>query len=125
MWLLVAREPRPDAPNWPGRRLLAAVDAIAWPLLWVLMIRHAPQPVGLVGPFVTALAVLACMSRLHRALWVNHRYWFTTWRWGKLLAATLLIGAMLKVNALQRGGLSEKLGGAQRSIVRGQFGATR
>ncbi len=22
MWLLVAREPRPDAPEWPGRRLL-------------------------------------------------------------------------------------------------------
>jgi hypothetical protein len=29
MWLLVAREPRPDAPDWPGRRLLAAVDAVA------------------------------------------------------------------------------------------------
>ena len=28
MWLLVAREPRPDAPDWPGRRLLAAVDAV-------------------------------------------------------------------------------------------------
>ena len=37
MWLLVAREPRPDAPDWPGRRLLAAVDAVAWPLLWVLL----------------------------------------------------------------------------------------
>jgi hypothetical protein len=44
-----------------------------------------------------ALAVLGGVSRLHRALWVNHRYWFTTWRWGKVLAAMLLIGAMLKV----------------------------
>ena len=58
MWLLVAREPRPDAPDWPGRRLLAAVDAVAWPLLWVLLIRQVPGPAGLVGPFVTALAVL-------------------------------------------------------------------
>ena len=97
MWLLVAREPRPDAPDWPGRHLLAAVDAVIWPVLWGVLIRHAPQPVGLIGPFVTALAVLLCLGRLHRALRVNHRYWFTTWRWGKVLGAMLLIGAVLKV----------------------------
>ncbi len=96
MWLLVAREPRPDAPEWPGRRLLAAVDAIAWPLMWVLLMRYAPQPVGLIGPFVTALAVLLGLGRLHRALWVNHRYWFTTWLCGKVAAAMLLIGAVFK-----------------------------
>ena len=62
MWLLVAREPRPDAPDWPGRRMLAAVDAVVWPLLWVLLVRHAPEPVGLVGPFVTAMAVLLVLS---------------------------------------------------------------
>ena len=28
MWLLVAREPRPDAPEWPGLRLVAAFDAV-------------------------------------------------------------------------------------------------
>jgi hypothetical protein len=77
--------------------LLAAVDAIAWPLMWVLLMRQVPQPVGLIGPFVTALAVLLGLGRLHRALWVNHRYWFTTWRWGKVAAAMLLIGAVLKV----------------------------
>lgn len=93
----VAREPRPDAPDWPGRRVLAAVDAIVWPLLWVLLIQHAPEPVGLMGPFVTAMAVLLGLGRLHRAIWVNHRYWFTTWRWGKVMAAMLLIGAVLKV----------------------------
>ena len=38
MWLLVARGPRPDAPDWPGRRMFAAVDAVVWPLLWVLLI---------------------------------------------------------------------------------------
>lgn len=98
MWLLVAREPRPDAPDWPGRRLLAAVDAVAWPLIWVLLMQHAPQPAGLIGPFVVALAVLVGLGRLHRALWVNRRYRFTTWRWGRVLASTLMIGAVLKLS---------------------------
>jgi len=69
-----------------------------WPLMWVLQVRHTPQPVGLIGPFVTALAMLFGMGRLHRALWVNHRYWFTTWRWGKVLASMLLIGAVLRLS---------------------------
>ena len=77
--------------------MLAAIDAVAWPLMWVLLIRQVPGPAGLVGPFVTALAVLLALGRLHRALWVNHRYWFTTWRWGKVLGAMLLIGAVLKI----------------------------
>lgn len=98
MWLLVAREPRPDAPDWPGRRLLAAVDAVIWPLMWVLLIQQVPGSAGLVGPFVTAMAVLLGLGRLHRALWVNHRYWFTTWRWGKVLGAMLLIGAVMKLS---------------------------
>jgi len=37
------------------------------------------------------------LVRLHRALWVNHRYWFTTWRWGRVAAALLVVGAVLKV----------------------------
>ena len=97
MWLLVAREPWPDAPDWRGRRLFAVFDAILWPLVWVWLFWHAPEPVGLVGPFVTAFAVLFGLRRLHRALWVNHRYRFTTWRWGRVLAAMLLIGAILKL----------------------------
>jgi hypothetical protein len=97
MWLIVAREPRPDAPDWRGRRLLAAVDAVAWPVLWVLLIRHAPEPAGLVGPFATALAVLLGLGRLHRAIAVNHRYWFTTWKWGKVAVALLIVGAVLKI----------------------------
>ncbi|MBE0548766.1 MAG: hypothetical protein IH627_14200 [Rubrivivax sp.] len=100
MWLLVAREPRPDAPDWPGRRVLAAVDAVVWPLLWVLVLRHAPGPVGLVGPLVVAVAALLALGRLHRALWVNHRYWFTTWRWAKVLGGMLLLGALLKLAML-------------------------
>ena len=97
MWLVVAREPKPDAPYWPGRRVFAAVDATVWPLLWVLVFSHAPKPVGLVGPFVAAIALLCALGRLHRALWVNHRYWFTTWRWGRIAAAMLFIGMVLKL----------------------------
>ena len=97
MWLLITREPRPDAPDWPGRRALAAADAAVWPLLWVVVFRYVPGPVGLVGPLVAAVAVLSVLGRLHRALWVNHRYWFTTWRWGKVFGALLLMGAVMKV----------------------------
>jgi hypothetical protein len=98
MWLLVTRHPRPDAPTWPGRRWLAALDATVWPLLWVLLMHHLPAPVGLVGPVVNAVATLSAMGRLRRALWLNHRYWFTTWRWGKVAGALLLMGAVLKLS---------------------------
>lgn len=97
MWLLCARAPAPDAPYWPGRRWLAAVDAAVWPLLWVLVVSHAPKPVGLIGPFVAAVALLCTLDRLHRALWVNHRYRFTTWRWGRIVAALVFIGAVMKL----------------------------
>ena len=100
MWLVVAREPKPDAPYWPGRRFLAAVDAAVWPFFWVLVFIHAPKPVGVVGPFVAAVALLCALGRLHCALWVNHRYRFTTWRWGRIAAALLLIGVVLKLTML-------------------------
>ena len=97
MWLLYARAPAPDAPYWPGRRWLAAVDASVWPLLWVLVFNHVPKPVGIVGPFVAAVALLCALGRLHRALWENHRYRFTTWRWGRVAAGLVLIGLVMKV----------------------------
>lgn len=100
MWLLVAREPRPDAMDWPGRRLLAAIDAVAWPLLWVLILMNAPGSRGLFAPFMVSVAALSGLARLHRALWANHRYWFTTWRWGKVVAAMLLMAAVMKVAML-------------------------
>jgi hypothetical protein len=98
MWLLVAREPRADAPYWPGRRWLAAFDAAVWPLLCVLLFSHVLKPVGIVGPFVAAVALLCALGRLHRALRVNHRYWFTTWRWGQMAAAMMLMGVALKLS---------------------------
>jgi len=100
MWLLIAREPRPNAPSWPGRRWFAAVDAVVWPLLWVLVLRHAPEPAGLIGPFVVAVVLLCALERLHRAVWVNQRYWFTTWRWGRVAVALLVVGMVLKLMLL-------------------------
>ena len=100
MWLLVAREPRPDAPVWAGRRWLAAVDAVAWPAAWVVLVHHVPAPVGVVGPFVTAVAVMSALGRLHRALCVNHRYWFTTWRWARIVAGLWLMGMVMKLALL-------------------------
>lgn len=97
MWLLYARAPAPDAPYWPGRRWLAAVDAVAWPFAWVIVFSHAPKPSGLVGPFVMAVALLCALGWLHRALWENHRYRFTTWRWGRIAAALVVFGLVMKL----------------------------
>lgn len=77
--------------------MLAAIDALVGPLLWVLVFMHAPKPVGLIGPFATAVAALCALGRLQRALWLNHRYRFTTWRWGQILAVLLLMGGIMKV----------------------------
>jgi hypothetical protein len=44
-----------------------------------------------------AVALLCAIGRVHRALWTNHRYRFTTWRWGQLVGAFLLVGMILKV----------------------------
>jgi hypothetical protein len=97
MWLVLTRAPLPDAPYWAGRRLLALVDAIAWPAAWIVLATRLPEPVGIVGPMVVALAALSAGGRIHRAGWVNHRYHFTTWRWGRVVVGLLLTGIVLKV----------------------------
>lgn len=97
MWILLWREPRPDALVWPGRRMLAAIDALAWPLLWIVVARHLPEPAGVVEPVVIALAMLSAIGRVNRALWSNERYWFTTWRWGRIVAGLMLIGVVMKL----------------------------
>ena len=66
-------------------------------MAWVLLIQAVPGPAGLFGPMVAAVAVLAGVGRVHRALWVNHRYWFTTWRWARWAAALMVIGLILKL----------------------------
>lgn len=101
MWLLVARTPSPDAAYWPGRRWLAAVDAIGWPLLWTIAVLYAPRPVGVIGPVVASGAALLAVGRLRRALWHNQRYRFTTWRWGRVVVALLMLGVLLKLTVPQ------------------------
>lgn len=96
MWILFKRAPRPDAPYWPGRNWLAALDAVAWPAAWALGVTHAPIPTGIVGILVIACAALSAASRLQQALLRNERYRFTTWRWGKLVVGLLLLGWILK-----------------------------
>ncbi|MBX3641774.1 MAG: hypothetical protein KF720_01750 [Rubrivivax sp.] len=96
MWLVFARAPLPDATYWPGRRLLAFVDALVWPASWIALAAQLPQPTGIVGPTVAAVALLNALGRGHRALWRNHRYHFTTWRWAGTLMCLLLVGLALR-----------------------------
>jgi hypothetical protein len=100
MWLVLTRAPLPDARYWPGRRLLALVDAVAWPAAWIAVATRVPEPAGIVGPMVIAITVLSALGRVHRAALQNHRYHFTTWRWGRVALGMLLIGVVLKA-ALQ------------------------
>lgn len=97
MWLVYAREPESDAPWWPGRRLLAAVDAVGWPLLWIELLANAPAPLGVVKPVVTAIALVYAIARLRRAVFVNHRYQLTTLWLGRVFAVLLLVGFILKL----------------------------
>lgn len=97
MWMLFARVPPDDAPYWPGRRWWAALDALAWPAGWIVVIMHAPFATGLAGAIVVALAVLIGARRFHRAVRSNHRYRFTTWRWGRALGMLLLLSLVLKL----------------------------
>ena len=58
---------------------------------------HLPQPIGVVTPVAIALMVLIAFSRVYRATWQNHRYHFTTWRWGSVVAGLLIVGLTLSV----------------------------
>lgn len=100
MWLVLIRAPQPDAPYWPGRRLLALVDALAWPAAWIALATHWSPSAGIVGPMVMGLAVLSAVGRARRAAWQNHRYRFTTWYLARAVLGLLLLGLVLKV-ALQ------------------------
>ena len=97
MWVLMVRPPRPDAPQWGGRRLLAVLDAIVWPALWFTTIEKVPFNLGIFGTAGLVLLGLAAVRRTHRAIWRNDRYWFTTWRWGVPLATMLAVAIAVKL----------------------------
>jgi hypothetical protein len=63
----------------------------------VLLVSLIDAPIGIVGPLVVAFALLFSVERVHRAVWVNNRYWFTTWRWGRIAIALMVIGMVLKL----------------------------
>ena len=97
MWILFARAPLPDRPYWTGRRVLAALDALLWPALAVLLLAQVPGAPGVLKPVLGALALLAALHRLHVAWFRNHRYGFTTAWVARALLVLLLVGVVLKV----------------------------
>lgn len=98
MIVLVQRPARPDMPYWPGRRLLAAADAVAWPMGWVALVHQIPNA-GQGVLLVTFVAALFASFRLWQAIGNNHRYRFTTW-W-VLRCVALLSLAVLLVQAVR------------------------
>jgi hypothetical protein len=99
MLILIPRPQQPDAVYWPGRRYAAAIDAIVWPVLWLVVLGLAPFETGVVGQLMVAVSLAAAPIRVGRAVWRNHRYRFTTLRWGRATAMLLVAGGALKVAA--------------------------
>src|SRR4051794_18196771 len=83
-----------DAAPWPGRRWLAALDAVAWPvvLAFALVIGIGQQ---YANPYFVAIAAggWVCL-RLYRAVFRAPAYRFTTW-WVAKLVACLFAAALL------------------------------
>lgn len=96
MFFLIQRPARPDAIYWTGRRLLAVLDALVWPVVLAGAVGFAPVATQAVGALTVTLCCLVAFVRLRRAVFSNERYRFTTWRWGKLLAALMAIGILMK-----------------------------
>lgn len=99
MWLLYARSPAPDAQYWPGRRWLAALDALLWPALMAALLVHAELDLGLLRSVGLALCAVVGLRRGFRAVWRNERYRFTSWTLGVPLAGLLAFGALLTLGA--------------------------
>lgn len=99
MWVIFARAPVPEQPVWPGRRLLAVIDAAAWPAVLAIGIVHMPWHSGLAGHFFISLCVTTAMRRVWRACLANHRYRFATVWVVATFAWLLATGALLKLAA--------------------------
>lgn len=97
MFVFVHRPPKPDANQWPGRKRLAALDAVLWPALWIAAVAAVQSRTGIVGVLAIAFLVAFGVARLARAIWRNERYWFSTWRWGRVLAILMATGLLLKL----------------------------
>ncbi|HSI51857.1 hypothetical protein LRH25_30840 [Ideonella azotifigens] len=100
MLMILQRTPQPDARVWPGRRLLAFADAVAWPVAWANFVFGLPAHLGLAGQCVLAYCGFAAIQRAHQAVVQNPRYHFTTWRWGRWVVLVLAFGYALKLATL-------------------------
>lgn len=97
MWVVLARRERQPATYWPGRRLLALIDALVWPAAFAYLVTRVPVATGAVGAVALALCLLCALRRAHRALWQNERYAFTTRVLSIALACCLVLGWALRL----------------------------
>ncbi len=97
MWIAITRPPLPDASYWPGRCMLALLDAIVWPALLFAVISALSVKTGVAGLVIQASLGLFALRRARLALFCNKRYRFTTARWGAPLASLIALGALMKV----------------------------
>jgi uncharacterized membrane protein HdeD (DUF308 family) len=97
MWIVLARRPAREMPYWVGRRWVAVLDAIAWPVLCVLCWHHFRAATGVVGTLLGATAVFAGLLRIQTAIWRNECYRFTTWLLGRILVTLLVFGLLFKI----------------------------
>jgi hypothetical protein len=93
----MSRFRRVDPAQWQ-QLSLAVLDAVAWPLAAVLLIYLSCMPLGVVGVVLMAAAFVLSVARLRRAIWLNHRYRFTTWRWGGMVFGLMMVGAVLNMS---------------------------
>ena len=100
MFFIIARAPTPDVVVWPGRRWLASLDAVAWPMLTVCLVVNSSFSAGLVGSVLTSLAALLLLRRLARAWLRNESYRFTALAWVRRAGALLGLGVLLKLAAV-------------------------
>ncbi len=99
MWMIFARAPRPDARHWPGRRMLATIDAVACPTALAVGLMQLPVQTGVIGQVLLAACLLAAVRRGWRALFANAQYRFTSAGIAAPLALLLAFGALLKLAA--------------------------
>lgn len=83
--------------EWQGRRIIAALDAVAWPAAWAWVVTQKIPSGGLTTRWLLALLVCIAVRRLYRAVFENETYGISTWRWAKVLAWVWLFGMALRL----------------------------
>lgn len=100
MWVVHVREPAPDMPYWPGRRWLAALDAMSWPCMGFWLLNQVQGPARVVLPLTGIVLAAIGLARATTAIWANHRYRFTTGRVGRIVVILLVVGGVFKLATL-------------------------